>query len=68
MGKFHTNNGKVTDEFNIVKTNKGTPNPTSAQNTDLKAGIEVEDTEVKEVKEVEDTEVRRRSKIQRSKR
>ena len=55
VGKFHTNNGKVTDEFNIVKTNKGTPNPTSAQNTDLKAGIEVE-----EVKEVEDT---KRSKI-----
>jgi hypothetical protein len=63
VGKFHTNNGKVTDEFNIVKTNKGTPNPTSAQNTDLKAGIEVEevkeveDTEVEESKEVEDTEV-----------
>ena len=56
VGKFHTNNGKVTDEFNVVKTNKGTPNPTSAQNTDLKAGIEVEEVkEVEESKEVEDT-------------
>jgi hypothetical protein len=51
VGKFYANNGKVTDEFNVVKTNEGTPISRSTQNTDLKAGIEV-----KESKEIEDTE------------